>query len=233
MQEGRVLERVSAFGAAAQSTVPALYAWGVTVAPVSWARGSSMVSKAAALLALAALALGYLGDKAWGGRARVVSLWGFVLSCALAWAAAPAALGPMKMDAPHGLAGMLGWALFALASAAPPLLGPREAVRITERLPARATFRRGDAVYVGGGAVLAAGLQAFGWRVGTPERALLVRLVAIAAGLGVLGVATELAIARHALRVVLPTPLRLRRSRWSILAVAVLALVGLVFVVRC
>src|ERR1700722_9461866 len=108
MRPAEVFHRLSAMGAAAQASVPGLYAWGVTVAPVAWSRGASAVAKVAAVAALAALAGGVAAERRWGTRARIIALWGFVLACALAWSAAPTPLGPLRIDAPRGLAGMLG-----------------------------------------------------------------------------------------------------------------------------
>jgi hypothetical protein len=222
-------------GAAAQASVPGLYAWGVTVAPVAWSRGASAVAKVAAVLALVVLAAGVAAERRWEYRARVATLWGFVLACALAWSAAPAALGPLRIDAPRGLAGMLGWALFALASAAPALQARRADARVVldePELSPRRGLRRGDAAYVASGAVVAVLLQLFGWRVTTPERALLVRLVALAAGLGLIGAAVDVALARHVPRVARSSQRRLRRGMATFIALALLGLAGALFMVR-
>src|SRR5450631_552279 len=103
MRAEGVFQRLSAFGAAAQASVPGVYAWGVTVAPAAWSRGASTLAKIAAIAAVLALVGGVPGERLWGGRARVVSLWGFVLASALAWSAAPAALGPWRVDAARGV----------------------------------------------------------------------------------------------------------------------------------
>src|SRR5579862_1738572 len=105
MTSTRLLDRLTGMGAAAQATIPGVYAWGVTVAPdvmfrvtwrthavtAWWWTTASIVSKVAALAALGALGAGFVLERkqGWGTRARLVSLWGFVLSCAIAWAAAP------------------------------------------------------------------------------------------------------------------------------------------------
>src|SRR5271165_7131310 len=123
MRAAGLFERLSSWGAAAQASVPGAYAWGVTVAPAAWSRGGSSFARAASLVAIAALGAGVVGERRWGWRARIASLWTFILACALTWSAVPLALAPLRMDVPRGVAGMIGWALFAMASAAPALQG--------------------------------------------------------------------------------------------------------------
>jgi hypothetical protein len=234
MRAEGVFQRLSAAGAAAQASVPGVYAWGVTVVPAAWSRGAPLLSKVAAITAVLALLGGVFGERVWDGRARIVSLWGFVLSSALAWSAAPLALGPLRIDAPRGIAGMIGWALFAFASAAPALQGRREEQRLVEgvELVARKTLARGDAAFVTGGALVAAALQLIGWRAASAERELLVRFVALAAGLAVIGAAAEVALARHTARVKRSRSRRLRRSMALLVALALLGLTGVLFALR-
>jgi hypothetical protein len=234
MRGAALLERLSAAGAAAQAAVPGLYAWGLTVAPAAWGRGSSALAKVASIAAVLALGAGVAAGPRGGPGVRVASLWGFVLACALAWSAAPAALAPLRIDAPRGLAGMLGWALFAFASAAPALQGRREEGRlaIDSALAPRRSVVRGDATYVAIGVALALALQAIGWSAMTAERALLIRVVALAAGIAVIGAATDIALARHAARAPRSRARRLRGALVVLVVLAFLGMVGLVFVVR-
>jgi hypothetical protein len=231
MRVAGVFERLSVMGAAAQASVPGLYAWGVTVAPAAWARGASSTAKVAAVVALLSLAAGVLGELRWGGGVRFASLWGFVLASGLTWSAAPAALGPLRIDAPRGIAGMIGWALFALASAAPSLEGRRGRASVIEEpaLSPRKGLAPGDAAYVAAGTLLAAALQVVGWRVATAERALLVRFVALAAGLAVLGASTDVALARHGARQALPRRARLRSAMAMLVVFVLLAATGALF----
>ena len=224
---------LSAAGAAAPGrSSRGLYAWTVTVAPVAWSRSGSAVSEGRVRRSRSSrspleVARGAAMDP--GARGRQLALGvrarlrGRVVGVA---GSAPRA----RRASTHtqGLAGMLGWALFALAAAAPALAGARAPERLIgePNLPARRRATRGDVVYVMGGCVLAAGLQIFGWRSSSPERALLVRLVALAVGLAVIGASVELATARHARRVVArprrrPRPAPHTRSWCSGLAVAV------------
>jgi hypothetical protein len=229
------LRRISEMGAAAQACVPGLYAWGVTVAPAVWTRGASVVAKVAAVVALLVLVGSVAAERRWKARARIFGLWGFVLACALAWSAAPAAFAPLRIDAPRGLAGMAGWALFALASAAPALHAREDDDRVVlddrELLPRRG-LGRGDVLYVAVAACVAVVLQLFGWRIAVAERALLVRLVALALGLAILGASVDVALTRHLPRVVRSTQGRMREATGALVVLALLGLVGVLFVVR-
>jgi hypothetical protein len=234
----RLLDRVSAMSAAAQASVPAVYAWGVTVAPAAWSRGAPLLAKLAATGALVAVAIAVAGERRWGARSRILALWGFVLASAVAWSAAPAALGPLRVDAPRAMAGMLGWALFALSFAAP-TISAREALPPGEEpadsdppLAPRRVLARGDALYVGGGALFAVWLQGIGWQVSTTERAILVRIVSLAAGIALLAVSTQVALARHVPRVRGRPAARLRRAMPPLVALGLLALSGLLLAFR-
>jgi hypothetical protein len=213
-----VLQRISAIGAAAQASVPGLYAWMVTVAPAAFARQAGLLAKVASALGLVALLVGILLDRRWGHRARYVSVWGLVLSSALVWVLVPSALGSLRLDEARGIAGMIGWALFAFASAAP--------------LRPRTQIQRGDAIYIAGGVVLAIALQVIGWRVNVPERALLVRLVSIAAGIAIIGAATSISLARHGRAAAAPQRARLRRTLPWLVALVVVGVIGLILMLR-
>jgi len=230
----RIADRISAMGSAAQATVPGAYAWAVTVAPVAWSHGAGTLSKMGAIVALIALGAGSLGERMWGRRGRLASLWGFVLASATSWSAAPDALASRRIDAPHGLAGMLGWGLFGLVLAAPSLEGSGRPATVPDAGPpiARRRLARADAVCVLGAAAIAVSMQFIGWGVASAERALLVRFVALAAGLAVIDAGATVALAQHARRVQRPVPARLRSSMVPLVALGMLALAGLLFALR-
>jgi hypothetical protein len=155
--------------------------------------------------------------RAWTGPtwARIWSVWGFVLSSAIVWTLAPAALSSARLDGVRGALGVVGWALFAFASAGPSLRAdPAAAARIVagSSLKPRSELPRGDGAYVAAGVVLALAMQAVGWGVPTPERAVLVRLVTVVCGVAVLGATTSIALARHQPRARASRSLRLRRA---------------------
>lgn len=208
-------------GPAMQAAVPGMYAWAVTVAPAAFGHGARWYSVVCALVALAALAAGFVLERPrtpapsepspagapppepMPRRAvHPVVPWTFVLACAGAWAGSPDALTTTRLGSIRGIAGAIGWALFALACAAPPVVtSDLERDARTEAGPkARHVLARGDAIYVGVGALLAFGLQLIGWDVVVPERAILVRLVTLGAGIAVVSVTSTVALARHGKR---------------------------------
>jgi len=115
------LDRIVDLGAAAQAAIPGLYAWGVTVAPAAWSRGSPWSAQAAAVLGLLSLGAAPFVERWSPSMARVVSVWGLVTTSGLVWVLVPASLAPGRLDPLRGIAGMFGWGLFALATAAPAL----------------------------------------------------------------------------------------------------------------
>jgi hypothetical protein len=229
-----ILGRLPAKGPSSQVVIAGAYAWAVTVAPVAGYRGAPLAAKAAAGVAVVALFAGAGAERWWKGPSRLASLVTFAAASVVAWVFAPAALRPVAIDTPQGLAGMLGWGLFALACAGPALGDRLEAARVLEGAPLepRRTLARGDALYLGGGTVLALALQCVGWGIVDVERALLVRLVAVATGLGIIGASAEIALARHETR-----ESRSARARWlavglPLALLGVLALSGLLLVGR-
>jgi hypothetical protein len=192
-------------------------------------RGSAASAASApgrALLRL--LRLGSLTGPTW---ARIWSVWGFVLSSAIVWALAPTALSSARLDAVRGAFGMVGWALFAFASAGPVLRAdPNLAGRIiaSTSLKPRSSLPRGDGLYVGVGIVLALAMQLVGWGVAAPERAVLVRLVTVVCGIAVVGGTTTIALARHAKRTRASRRLKLRRALPWFVLLTLLAGTGLV-----
>jgi hypothetical protein len=257
----KVLTRIASVGASAQAAIPGLYAWAITVAPAAWSRGAPLIAKAAALLGVLALVTapfveGAGGDapdrasetaprgsrllasmKSWTGPtwARAWSVWGFVLSSAIVWALAPAALSAARLDAVRGALGMVGWALFAFASAGPVLRAdPDLAGRIlaSTSLKPRSELPRGDGLYVGVGVALALAMQVVGWGVVVPERAVLVRLVTVVCGIAVVGGTTSIALARHTTRVPASSRIRMRRALPWLVMLGIFAVTGLMLLFR-
>lgn len=247
----RILLLVAELGASAQAAIPGLYAWAITVAPAAWSRGAPVLAKISAIVGVVALVTAPFVEGAgrfgaatpaappapprpkpklaamasWTGPtwARVWSVWGFVLSSSIVWALAPGALSSARLDGVRGALGMVGWALFAFASAGPTLRPDPDAARrivAGTSLKPRSELPRGDGVYVGFGVAAALAMQAIGWGVASPERAVLVRLVTIVSGIAVIGGATSIALARHGRRVPASRAVRIRRALpWVVLLV--------------
>jgi hypothetical protein len=245
-------ERIAGIGASAQAAIPGLYAWAITVAPAAWSRGAPFLAKAAAIMGVVALVTAPLVEgsggatsdvpdhanksllerfNSWTGPmwARTWSVWGFVLSSAMVWALAPSALSSARLDAVRGSLGMVGWALFAFASAGPALKSdPNSPARIiaSTSMKPRSELPRGDGIYVGVGVVLALLMQGIGWGVATPERAVLVRLVTVVCGIAVIGGTTSIALARHGTRVRASRKVKLRRAMPWLVMLTMVALAG-------
>lgn len=196
-------ERLASLGPSAQAAIPGVYAWAVTVASCGFARGVPWQTRALALLGPLALAAAVLVDRERPQVARNVALWGLVGSSLLVWALVPAAVGPSRFDAVRGVMGMLGWGAFAFTLAAP-AFPRREAddARVIERgrLPPRQRSARWRGAILGAGVAVAPALQAIGWGIEPRERALLVRLYALLAGMAVLAVFAEIAVAGQVAR---------------------------------
>ena len=236
-------------GSVAQAIVPGFYAWLATVAPTAWARGAPLVAKVAALVGLVLLGASAFAEARSPKWARATSVWGLTLTSCLVWIAAPggilnpggnapALLAPTRLDTARAISGMVGWALFAYASAAPAVVKtppptiPSTRDTVTGDLKPRAAVPRGDILFVVGGTALALGLQLVGWRAVSPERALLIRLVALAGGVALIGAATDIALARHKARSFVPPKYRVRASLPWLIALAFLAMGGFLFWLR-
>lgn len=244
-EKRRFFERVASIGSSAQAAIPGLYAWAITVAPAAWTHGGSVFAKAASMIGVIALVTAPLvegaaqkgatpseppkGIRTWTGPtwARIWSVWGFVLSSAIVWALVPSALSSARFDGIRGALGTIGWALFAFASAGPSLSpDPAAAGRVVAgaTLKPRSELPRGDAIYVMAGVVIALGMQAVGWGIVVPERAVLTRLVTIAAGVAVVGATTSIALARHSQRVRASGKIRFKRMLpWALMLGLMLA----------
>jgi hypothetical protein len=216
-------------GSTAQAAVPGLYAWFVTVVPCAWSRGSHFPGKLASILALASLAVAIYLEPQRPKIARAVSVWGLTGGSIVVWMLSSVQLAPQHFATARALSGMLGWGLFAYASAAP-ALGPRTGgVVESGLLKPRSTVLRGDGWYLAGGIIAALLFQTIGWRVLSPERGLLVRIATLAAGIGVIGASVSLSLARR-----LGTKKSLKKNPmrellgWGI-AIAALLAIGMVY----
>jgi hypothetical protein len=194
-REGGFLRWWSTKGAATQAVVPGLYAWAITVAAPGWVRGAPVVAKVASGLALLVLLIGPVVERWAPNVARLGVGWGLVLGAVVTWMVAPET-AMTSFDAARGIAGMFGWALFAFAIASP-ARPARSAIVSSEPLAPRTEPARHDAPLLLVGVLLAAGLEIPGWNIEQRDRSLLLRIVALAGGLGLLSASSAIAVGRH------------------------------------
>lgn len=232
----RPLEVLSSLGVVAQSIIPALYAWGVTVAPVAWARSGGVLARAASVCALLVMVLAVVAEKRRPSLSRPLLIWGFTAFSLLTWVLAPVGLSVAKLDGTRGFLGAVGWLMFAFSAAAPPIRRaqvPGEAGRIVPgpKLVPRSRVARGDGIILAVAFVCALALQAIGWGVVVPERALLLRAVTLVSGIAVLGAATDIATLRHLPRKPARSGVRLARLWPSAVLLLLLALLAVAYLV--
>jgi len=226
----RTRPRLFELGSVAQASVPGVYAWFVTVAPTAWSRGAPWSAKLFALVGLAHLIAPALLEPRWPKGARIVSVWGLATTSVIVWALCPSALASTRFDTARGITGMIGWGLFAYASAAPAVMrsSPTAALDAVPLKP-RSRVPRGGSIFISIGAILATALQFIGWQTTSPERSVLVRLVCLALGLGLIGASTSIALARHQPRIRASARQRVRVVVPWVLAIALLGIVAFVY----
>lgn len=205
------LRRVIELGPTAQSIVAGVYAWAVTVAPVGYGKHGALVSQnwpatVFATLAFLALVRGAVTELVLAGKeasalrleqSRTLTLFSFVTMSLITWIFDDGALSPVHLGAARGVAGMVGWALFAYACAAPVVEPVASPARVEAGARARGRVQKGDAFFVAGGCVLALALQLVGWNVTTPERAIFVRVTTLGAAVLLLGGVGAYVSTRH------------------------------------
>jgi hypothetical protein len=94
--------------------LPGLYVWAVTVAWPILVRPSVSLARSLAFLSVSALLCGSALSVRWPVPSRILGVWSFVALCAGAWASAKLPAGAPMLDPVQGIAGSLGWGLFAL-----------------------------------------------------------------------------------------------------------------------
>ncbi len=246
MEQPQPLRKVLELGPTSQPIVAGVYAWAVTVAPIGFGRHEvhrNWPATVFAVLALLALVRGATSEVLLRQRgaelvqleqSRTLTLFSFAAMSLITWILDPDALSPVHLSAARGVAGMLGWALFAYACAAPVVEPVPEPARIEAGVRARGRVERYDAIFVGVACVLALGLQLVGWNVQSPERAILVRVTTLGAGILLLGGIGNFVVARHGAQKEQNPRARIKPSRaplplgW-VVALAVLVAAGVLY----
>lgn len=175
-----------------QASVPAGYAWATTVAPLAFGKGGTTLGQVFALLALTFVGLAVTLESM-NARSRFALpalVWGMTLFSSGSFVAAtPRALA--SIDTTRGVAGVLGWLLFALASAAPALRRAPDNALTVKALSRSAPSKSAFGFLLVVALVLAIVLMGFGWAEEPVERAVLVRVASIVLSLLLLGLATK------------------------------------------
>jgi hypothetical protein len=210
--------------------LPALYAWGATVAYPAFSAGD-IWGRVAAVLALCVLGAGALTSAVHPALGRTLSIHGFVGACLLTWLLLGDALEVFAGEALRGALGALGWLLFglgwgsarkarqALPEQSPALvpLAPREQPSLL------ATLLVG---VLGCGAV---GLLGLAWRVEAPVSALLAHSAAAAAGVWLLSAGSRVATAIRQERRLPGAGRRLSAASTALSLLSALAALGLLW----
>jgi hypothetical protein len=137
-------------------------------------------------------------------------------------------MGGGRIDGLRGVTGTLAWALFALAWAAPAfdsMVGDGRVERDDTLAPRKRLPGRGLALLAAAG-IAAVGIQTIGWAAPGAERALLVRLATIVSGLLIIDATAEVVLSRHGRAGPLSSNARLRASRWWLIGLAFLVVLG-------
>jgi hypothetical protein len=164
-------------GPVAQAAIPAVYAWGVTLAPFLFAPALELV--VVSVLPLAAIALSLYLEQQRRPYAIHVLLWGYAGPSTLALLIAPQR-ALHRFDWLRGALGILGYALFAYTVAAPALRAPSTESSAPRPHRLAVVLR---AIYVLIVPVMAFALLALGWDLVEDERAALVHVAACLLGI--------------------------------------------------
>lgn len=180
-----------------QRVVCAVFAWSVTVAPAVFSRSGSWPSRALAILALVA---GALGPTLVPSRRRVgrhVGISAFLGLTTLAWILSPQAMDVARIDFILAIVGAVSWAVYALSWGEPWRL--REATESEDpsgSLRARAELPPFAVPIAALGVIGAVVLMVVAWRVREPARALAAQVAAIGLGVALVSSAATLAVSR-------------------------------------
>jgi hypothetical protein len=188
MREGRGLPTL----------VTGLIAWSITVAPVGFGRGASLLAEILTLVALVTTLAGpfLLTTRPRLGRHVGISLFvGFSTSV---WLANSAALHSLRLEPVRGAYGAIAWGVFAVSWSdrwdATPKTAPPE--QDAPALLARSTLPSLAAPIVGLGIVAGIGYLVFAFQIRDPDRALLAQAIALLCAVVVVSASATVATTR-------------------------------------
>ena len=185
-------------GRAAPILVASMISWAITVAPVGFGRGASIVAGLVAILGLGAGLGGALLLAKRPPLARHVGISAFLGLAVLTWLANPAAIHPLRLDPIRGAFGAVAWGVFALAWSE--RWGPRARAVPTDpdapSLQARSALAPVAQPIAALGVVASLVYLVFAFRVRDPDRALVAQALALACSVAVVTAASTVATAR-------------------------------------
>ncbi|HVY29911.1 MAG TPA: hypothetical protein VHB79_25315 [Polyangiaceae bacterium] len=226
-------QRRRLFQAEISRVVPGLYGWLATVATPVFQRGASTSSRVMAGLALASLAASYVLAGSRPRLARVCGVHAFLLFCFGAWALLGPLLRSDQLDAVRGALGAVGFLLHALAWGAPPK-DPDDTDALDNLVPGlplqpRNKPDRWGAVMLALVIPVALTPVALAFAVERPGASLLAHAVAIGCGLLLVGAGNEVALQAGKPRRFPAWRARAGRVLWTLAALAVLVVGGLLW----
>jgi hypothetical protein len=178
--------------------LPGLFAWGVTVAWPILVHPSPSLAKLLALLSVLALLSGSVLSIRWPAAARMLGVWSFLALCTCVWASVRPRAGAPILDPLQGIAGSLGWALFALGWAgdggAQPSVATVPSARADRSFSPRSRLWWGAAWLVAFAIAASLALLALAFWAPGRARAMFAHAAAIAGGVALVGAAAEIAV---------------------------------------
>jgi hypothetical protein len=212
--------------------VPGLYSWLATVLIPVAQRGAPLTSRVFAGLSLVALASAFVLFATRPRLARLLGVYGFVLSCLLAWAFLGAELQSDQLDPVRSALGAMGFLLHALAWGAPPRNLDDEPldnlVPGTPLQPRHRPLRATPAVF-GLGIVLAVMPLAMAFAVERPGAALLAHGLALGCALLLTAASIDVALRLGKQHQFPAWRARATRAAWPLGALTVAAGIGLIW----
>jgi hypothetical protein len=229
------VQRLDARGFAERANIllPGLYAWLLTVAEPATTPGASLLARVLAFLALLALVTGPLLAPDRPLLGRIFGIHAFVGFSVLAWSQLGAAVAPDQLDPLRAALGAFGWVFYAFGWGK-----TRGRGRVPEDdpnvLPGPSLAGRGRLSAAAWVVVAIAVLGAFvptlfAWRVDRPDHAVLGHATTLAAGAAVLSSGATLALGFGQPRTVRSPTGRLNSAAAVLAALAVLAVIGLLW----
>jgi len=221
------------FAERANILLPGLYAWLLTVAEPATGAGVGFLARALAFLALIALVTGpFLApDRPLLGR--IFGIYGFVGLSTLAWSQLGSAVAAEQLDPLRAAFGAFGWMLYAFGWGKTRGRGriPEDDPNVVPgpSLPARSRLPTAAWVVAAVALVGAVVPTFFAWRVDRADHAVLGHATTLAAGAAVLSSGATLALAFGQPRSERSPGSRLNSAAAALAALAVFAVVGLLW----